>query len=288
MSVGVFLFLLYYLPVHLQLSVHHLDCPLHSFWPVVWEGCNDVISCWVSPSARSLAFALCDEHGNIHFSENWGTDGSRTCDLFLFLCDHQCQGLEQLPLLVHMVGQGVGRRSSIGRGSAKASGSIGRVTHVTTATGHGGGCSLRLLMQWYDQYFINSLENGWWFRSQIGSYQWFQVNCRFVSICKGGWVNWHSLWGQLFVLFISYRASPPLTVFSLSSPPHHVLPVFNTLRHLSTTSSILSSTLHNVTSFILSFPKYSLRSVSSFILGYHPLLPCVFISWYKVSTWYVS
>ena len=120
MSEGVFQCLFELHPVLPQISGHHVDKFLDGFRAVVRECCDNIFCRGVGVGARGEDFVLPDELGFVRSSEDWGAHGARECHLLLFLRDGEGQGLDELPVIVCMIGQGVGPRSRAGGGSGVA------------------------------------------------------------------------------------------------------------------------------------------------------------------------
>jgi len=119
-SEGVLQLLFQLHPVLLQISVHHLESLLDGLRPVVLECRDNIFSCRVSPGARGEAFLHLDEFGDVPSSEDWGAHGAREWHLLLFHRDDEGYGPNDLPLVVCMIGGGVGRRSTAGGGTGLA------------------------------------------------------------------------------------------------------------------------------------------------------------------------
>ena len=74
----------------------------------------------VSPSVWGEAFVLLVEFSDVCASEDWGAHGAQEWHLLPLLHDGEGQGLDELPLVVCMIGRSIGRGSSAGGGSGLA------------------------------------------------------------------------------------------------------------------------------------------------------------------------
>ena len=129
-------------PVHPHISSHHLDSFLGCLWAVVREYCDNIFGRQVSSGVWGKALICLDEFVDVHYSEDWGTHGAQESHLLSFLHNGEWEELNELPLIVCMIGRGVGRRSSAGGESGLAWGSSNGWSGM--ATGAGGGCGLRV------------------------------------------------------------------------------------------------------------------------------------------------
>ena len=120
MSEGVLHLLFPQLLVLPDVSVYHLDHFLNCFVAPVQERCDSVFDRWVGPGASGEAFVHLYEFGDVRSSKEWGTHCAWEWHLLLFIRKGKGQELEALPLIVCMIGQGIGRRSSAGGGSGLA------------------------------------------------------------------------------------------------------------------------------------------------------------------------
>ena len=122
-----------------QISVHHLGSILHRVRAVVPQHCDIILGRRVGPGASGELFLPLDEFGDVCSSKDWGTRAAREWRLLRLLHDGAGQVLDELPLIVCMIGRGVGRRSSAGGGSGLASGSSNKGSGTATGTCGGSG-----------------------------------------------------------------------------------------------------------------------------------------------------
>jgi len=158
MADGVHQFLLKPLPVLPQISIDHFDRFLDHFRAVWQERWDEVINRQVGPGARREAFVRIDEVGNVYCSEDWGAHAAPEWHLLLFHHNGKCEGHNELPLFMDMIGRGVGGRSSAGGGCSMALGSC--AWGSGTATGISRGHRSRV-SSWYLGTVCSRLEMGW-------------------------------------------------------------------------------------------------------------------------------
>jgi hypothetical protein len=136
MAEAVLQFLIQLHPVLPHISIDHFDHFLDCFLAVVRKRCDEAFGGQIVPGARWEAILCHNELGNIRSFEEWGPPWCRESHLHLFISDHIGQRIDELTLIVHIVGRGVGER--YGAGGGFGPGGSG------TATAAGGGGRTRL------------------------------------------------------------------------------------------------------------------------------------------------
>ena len=103
-----------------QISVHHLDHFVDRVRAVVRKLCDNLFWHCVGSDARGKTLVLLDEFCDVRSSADWGAHGAKLWHLLLLFRDGEGEGLNKLALIMCMIGQGVGRRSSAGGGTGMA------------------------------------------------------------------------------------------------------------------------------------------------------------------------
>jgi len=104
MSEGVLQLFFHLHPVLSQISVHHFDSFMDRFRAVVRERCDSIFGHQVGPGARGEAFVRLDEFGDVYSSEDWVAYGAREWNLVLLPRNAEGQGMDELPLIMTMIG----------------------------------------------------------------------------------------------------------------------------------------------------------------------------------------
>jgi hypothetical protein len=115
----------------------------------------------VGPSASGAAFVFLNHLGDICSSKDWGTHGTQEWDSLHFFRDGKGQGLNELPLILCMIGRGISRRTRTDRGSGLACGFS--IEGRGTPTGTGGGSGSKVF-SCHLGTVCSGLEMGWWIR----------------------------------------------------------------------------------------------------------------------------
>jgi len=156
------------------MSVHHFVHFLERFQEAVWEGCDGIPYRWVGPSAWWEAFVHLDALCNVRSSEFWDVHGAEEWQLLLFLGNGDGQGLNELLLILWMIGRGSRGTSGASGGSSMTSGSS---TAGSGSANRIRGSSSSTVFSWHLDTVCSGLEIERWMRWWIGSNWWSKVNC---------------------------------------------------------------------------------------------------------------
>jgi hypothetical protein len=120
MSEGILQLLFQLHPVLPHISIHHLDSFVGQFWAVVSELSDNILGRQVGPGSRSEGVVSLAEFSDVCLSKEWCAHVPQFLHQVMHLRDGEGTGLDELPLIMYVIGGGIGRRPSAGGGSGLA------------------------------------------------------------------------------------------------------------------------------------------------------------------------